>query len=205
MLHNSISHTKVFSIDRFNKSFETAYRFTIVVYGCVESENTRNLKLHNLVVAVYCRGERVGSAGYRPSKVITVSKKSLQLASDVVTRLKNDAIQDAYRTVLSRGQVFNATVLWFRFDGQGYVDVHGVGHVLIHGCNAFNALTWYDETSCISLEKGQVISCSLADMGTHLTVINYTGNFDQEQSDKLDHSKLAFKKKNGKIVSGLFA
>lgn len=201
-----ISKTKVFSIDRFTKSFETSYRFTVVIYGCIESENTRNYKMHNLVAAVYCRGERVGSSGYRPSKSIIVSKKTLKLDQTIVDRIIKDGIQDAYRHVLSRGQLFNATVLWWNeHKSSGMAQVHGVGPVKIYGCNAYNALTYYDETSCISLNKDDNISCSLADMGSHVTITNYTGIFDQEKSDKLDRSKLAFKKKNGKLVSGLFA
>lgn len=205
-MHNSISKTKVFSLERFTKTFETDYRFTVVVYGCVESENNRNLKMRNLVAAVYCRGERVGSSGYRPSKLISVPKKSLSLDQTVVSGLIKDAIQDAYRSVLSQKQVFNATIIyWNEHKSSGMAQVHGVGTVEIHGCNAFNALTCYDETSCISMTKGENFSCTLSYMGRYLTISNYTGTFDQAKSDTLNHDKLAFKKKNGQLVSGLFA
>lgn len=208
MLHNHISSTKVFSISRFNKKFDQDYRLTVVVYGCLESENKRNLKLHNLVVGVYFKGERVGSSGYRPNKLINVSKKTKELEHDIVIELKNKAIQDAYRTILSRGQTFKATILYWcesRSNGMAVIKELDNQAIEIHGCNAINALTGYDETCCIQMGKNEEFECSLADMGTHLTIHNFKGKFDYEKSKKLNHSSLAFKKQNGKFINGLFS
>lgn len=199
-----MSHLKkVFSINRFTKTFETDYRFTVVVWACVDSITKSTYKVSNLCVSVYSRGELVGHSGNRFSKSISVKKNLSNLDTN---GLVNKAIQSAYITVLSRGQVFNGTVLYFdNARSSGLVNVHGVGQVEINGCNAHNALTCFNETCCIELSKGQVISLRLANMGDHLTVTDYTGNFNQALSDKLDHSKLAFLRHKNKIVSGLMA
>jgi hypothetical protein len=202
------SKNKVLSVTRQTYTAETDYRFTIVEFIRYESETKTTYKAWNYCVFVYSRGELVGMSGYRPRDIFSVFKKSLSIKVEEhrLSKVRTEAIQKAMRHVLTQGQVFNATInYWDKNSNEGLATVHGVGQIPIYGCNAYNALTCYSETSCIQMDKGQAFSCQLADMGTHLTVTKYTGNFDQAASDKLDHSKLAFRKQNGKIVSGLFS
>lgn len=200
--------TKVYSVKSEVLHFETRYDFKIVTYSVIKSETDYKYNMLNVVVAVYERGELIASSAYRPLGTISVSKRTMKPGPSTNVRiesLRNDAIQKAIRVVLSRGQRFNATVLyWDNNRSEGLVEVHGVGKIDIYGCNAYNALTGFNETACISLSKGQVIGCKLANMGTHLTVTDYVGNFDQAKSDSLNHNVLAFKRSNGKFVSGLF-
>lgn len=202
-----MNKTKIIRISRKTYTFETDYRFTIVEFIRVNSETKTTYKTDNYCVYVYSRGQCVGTAGYRPSNDFNVFKKSLimKVPEHIQDNTIGRALRDAQIHVLSRGQVFNATIVWWNEnEGSGMADVAGVGFVDIHGCNALNALTCYSDTACINMTTGEMFSCQLADMGTHLTCINFTGTFDQAKSDSLDHSKLAFRKQNGKIVSGLF-
>lgn len=196
---------KIISIDRFHANLETRYDFRLVIWGTVESETKTTYRMDRLVAYIYYRGEVVGLSARAPKKCITVYKKSLRLP-DYFDQAIKEAQQDALNKVLTRGQVFNARIRYFDNNrGEGMAEVFGVGMVPIYGCNAHNALTGYSETACITMNEGQLFSCKLGEVQHGLTCTDYTGNFDQAQSDKLDHSKLAFLRRDGKFVSGLFA
>lgn len=197
---------KVFSVTKSYFELDQRTDVTTVVWGIVESENTRNFKLLNLVAYVYSKGKVIGMGAYRPQKLINVSKKTRAIDPKILDEIVQKAKQNACKHLLTRGQVFNATILyWDNSEGQGMADVEGVGTVSIYGCNAVNSLTGYCETACITMTKGQAFTCKLADMGTHVTCSEFMGTFDQARSDELDHSKLAFLRKDNKLVKGLFA
>lgn len=196
---------RVLSITRWHTNLEKRYDFTTVVWGFQVAETKTTIKFDRLIASTYYKGVSVGHGAYMPRDVFSVFKKSKKLP-EYFNNAVNESKQDAMRHVLTKGQVFNATIRYFdNVRGEGMANVHGVGTVSIFGCNAHNALTGYSETACITMREGETFSCTLADMGTHLTCNNYTGTFDQAHSDALDHSKLAFKRSNGKFVSGLFA
>lgn len=200
-----MSIKRVLSVTRWNTNLEKRYDFVTVVWGFQVAETKTTIKFDRLIASTYYRGVRVGHGAYMSRKPFSIYKKSKALP-DGFERTAQESAQDAIRHVLTQGQVFNATILHYDNNcGEGMAEVHGVGTVSIYGCNAFNALTAYSETACITMKKGEVFSCKLANMGTHLTCKDFIGTFDQQRSDSLDHSKLAFKKSNGKLVSGLFS
>jgi len=200
-----MSKRKVLSVTRSYAELEQRYDFVTVVWGYLVAETKTTYKFDRIIATTYNRGVAIGHSAYMPRDVFSIYKKSKALPEHAL-RCPEESVQDAIRHVATRGQLFNARIRYFdNTRGEGLAEVFGYGLVPIYGCNAHNSLTGYAETSCITMKDGELFSCKLADMGTHVTCTDFTGTFDQERSNSLDHSKLAFKRKDGKFINGLFA
>lgn len=197
---------RVFSVENVHYNLEKRYDFKIVAWGHQVAETKTTNHFSRVGYYVYFKGELIGLsvdvASYK-QKVFKINKK--KIPEMLTEKLKSEAVQKAIMHVITQGQQFNAKVIyWDKMRASGMVEVFGVGVMSIDGCNAYNALTAFNETCCVYLNKNEVISVELANMGTHVAPTRYTAHFDAEKSNSLDHSKLSFKKQNGKLISGLF-
>jgi hypothetical protein len=195
---------KVVGVERFHVTYDQQYDLTLEYWVSIADETSTTYAIDSFHATIYYKGAYLSSASYCSRKPTKLNKDLVRAFIDTED-LPKKAMAYANTRLVTRGQKWTLKVLsWDTNRGQGYGIVEELGYFTdIHGCNATNALTCYDETACINLTKGDLIEIELADMGSHLTPTKFMGQFDEAKSKGLDHSKLAFLRRDDKIVSGM--
>jgi hypothetical protein len=193
---------------------------TSVLWCVPKSTTLRTIKTDHIMFNIYVGScACVGTAGWLPRKPVSINLKNplaskffQDLGERAIERVHQDAFNKAWTAyILSRPELsvgLKGTVSWFDRDGgRGSVIVPSLNlYFPVYACNIIGKKTWYPETACMYLEKGQEIALDLTGDCGQLFVSNVQGgHFDAEKWGRLDHSRLAFKcDESGKAINGLF-
>lgn len=183
-----------------------------LVFWCIQDSMTsRTIKSNHLAVSVYINNklDLFGVDARFFGKTISIQlkdfKNSKSLKDINFKQLTSEAFTSAYNKYLqSLGEV-SGVVSWFNKDsGIGYIKCSKTQTLVpVYACNILGKKTWYPETACIYLEKGQEVSFKHSEACGAVDVTN--GTLDLDKWNKLDQSKLAFKcNEQGRAINGLF-
>ena len=183
-----------------------------LVFWCIQNSVTsRTVRTNHLAVSVYINNKLnlFGVDARFFDKIISIQlkefKKSKSLSKIDFKRLTSEAFTSAYNKYLqSLGEV-TGTVSWFNRDsGMGSIKCDETQTLTpVYACNILGKKTWYPETACIYLEKGQQVTFKHSEACGAVDVSG--GILDLEKWNKLDHNKLAFKcDDQGLAINGLF-
>lgn len=182
-----------------------------IVYWCIPNEiTTRTIKSNHVAITVYINSKCSGvSARMNSNKLFSINIKNPLESKFFKTnslgsqKAINEAFSDAWTDYLTSLGIVSGTVAWFNGD-RGAITCNVTGQlIIVWACNIIGKKTWYSETACMYLKKGQTVTFKHSEVGA----ADVTGGiFDAEKWAKLDQSKLAFKcDENGKAINGLFA
>lgn len=179
-----------------------------VYWAVVAAITSRTIKTKHIGLTTYVGSVKfTGISAYIPHKLVSLNIKNSDCSKYFNTSFDR-SLGQAYRNFIlgddTRCKNLTGVVQWFNSD-SGSVLVNGQVY-RVYACNIKGAKTWYNETACMYLKQGELVTVDLKDMGDHLTCRVTSGeHFDSKKWDGLDHSKLAFKcDDNGKALNGLF-
>lgn len=207
------SYRKILAIENhIMKQGELTLNVKLVLWCTIDSTTIRTIKTKHIAWTCYINGSRstLGIAARFPRKPISIklndplNSTCFKDATYSHKSFRDNSYSDALKSHLDTIKDNKGIVRWFdRLSGEGVVynkTTDTTHHVYV--CNLIGAKTGYPETACVYLLKGSEVTFQLNDG----FVTGIPGIFDEEAWNKLDHSKLAFKKdENGNFINGLFA
>jgi hypothetical protein len=192
-----------------NKAF--VVKATYVVFALLTGETARTYKASDLFVRCYINRRRslIGGSRRCYRKPLSI-KKNGSVDEATIETMKRDAWNEAIKSYLMTLNDLEGRVVFFdKSRGEGMVAVDSLGTTFsVYACNLKGKKTWYAETACVYLNKGDTVKIDkLAEVSDGLTALVSEGvHFDAEKWASLDQSRLAFKcDENGNAINGLFA
>lgn len=189
-----------------------------VTWCAVESLTSRTVRTKHIGFSCYIGNEHSGIEGVHPSKSVSINLKNpmqSKFFKDLGDRRmhldRNRAFNQAYRSYIAKTvQGYTAKVSWFdKGRGEGSIHCEALDTSFpIYACGLPGKKTWYAETACMYLERGDKVQFDLSGNSHQLFVVNVVGpvKFDAEKWNGLDQDRLAFKcDDDGKAINGLFA
>ena len=206
---------------RVNEAFTVDVRYIVTVLVTGETKTT--LKVDRVLVRAYVNGSLKLSGlecrytgckhkrdGWRRQD-LSISKKRNKALNKIssefkLDQLKRDASNYAIREYFYSLPEMDGIVSWFSGD-RGRIAIPSLGTSFdVYACNIKGAKTWYPNTACMYLNKGDKVKVQLVAL-EHGPSCQVTegGHFDSEKWASLDHDRLAFKcDENGNAINGLF-
>lgn len=205
--HNS--YRKILNIqnDTLSQGQTTISRKT-VIWCVVDSTGPRTIKTTHIGFSVYLNKKFSGIAAWMPRKSYSINIKN-PLNSKVFTTDEysvNKSISEstgmAYARYLKSLGKMQGIVQWFSGD-IGTIRVDSIDlSIKVHACNIIGAKTWFPETACIYLEKGQIVEFEYSECGANKVT---NGIIDTEKWNSIKDQNLAFRcNENGEAITGLF-
>lgn len=190
----------------------TEVKCTVVWLSREYQETRTTYKCTHLAVSVYIEGvKNSGSAGGIYRKSVSINKKTLQ-GSKLSRAEKQQMVNEAYTNAVAEYEQTlknrPATVLYFdKLSGSGMIRLTDTGDAApVHACNLKGAKTWYPETACAYLVKGEQVTVDYVHhhCGAIIKQNETNVHFDGEKWNSLDRDNLAFKCDDaGNATSGL--
>lgn len=183
---------------------ERVHRLTVVWWCLGRGETSRTIKTDHIACSVYLDGKFRGTEARFPRKITSLNKRAPLESYD----LEREAFGKAYSTYISSLKDLKGIVRWFdRARGKGVIRIPELNTSFqVFACNLPGAKTGFAETSCVYLIKGEsVLVDHIHDYCGAVIKDSENVHFDQEQWDRLDQDRLAFKRgPDGKFLNGLF-
>lgn len=209
--HNN--YRKVLSVENTKyTSGQVTVDVKIVLWCIPLSTTSRTIKTDHIMYSVYINRKTkfYGVNGWMPRKAVSINlknpMKSKFFESLSPERTRNNAFSEAWQDFRATLTGLTGVVSWFnKSSGEGFVKCTQTGELSpIYACNLPQARSGYPETACVFYTEGQEINFKYSD---HFVIPETIPHFDKEKWDKLDQSRLAFKKniETGKFMNGLFS
>jgi hypothetical protein len=210
------SYRKVLMVENFTVTIAGEnIRAKRVLWACVNGVTSRTVKTDHVGFSIYIFSSKkyVITARVSRKEVSINLKKPLEskFFQDInIKRAWDEAFNDASKDFILNNPKYSknlkGTVSWFNGD-QGSITCNITGHeYVVHACNIKGKKTWYSETACVYLKKGEQVTLDICDLGyLSVSVTGGSIHFDQAKWNGLDQSKLAFKcDDEGNATNGFF-